>query len=112
MEYGIWKSLVHRSNAVFKVTHQILAKKRLLEANANPKTLEINFVDMPNAVQSNISLTSTVNLKMSDPDYHAVLIANKILGGGFNNPKRKWTLKMRMRLHERCDAIANFKQRN
>ena len=55
------------------------------EANANPKTLEINFVDMPNAVQSNISLTSTVNLKMSDPDYHAVLIANKILGGGFNS---------------------------
>jgi len=40
---------------------------------------------MPNAVQSNISLISTVKLKMSDPDYHAVLIANKILGGGFNS---------------------------
>ena len=49
------------------------------------KLLEINFIDMPNAVQSNISLTSTVKLKMSDPDYHAVLIANKILGGGFNS---------------------------
>lgn len=55
------------------------------KANANPKTLEINFIDMPNAVQSNISLTSTVKLKMNDPDYHAVLIANKILGGGFNS---------------------------
>ena len=55
------------------------------EANDNPNTLEINFIDMPNAVQSNISLTSTVKLKMSDSDYHAVLIANKILGGGFNS---------------------------
>ena len=57
----------------------------IVEANENPKALEINFIDMPNAVQSNISLTSTVKLKMSDPDYHAVLIANKILGGGFNS---------------------------
>ena len=57
----------------------------IVEPNANPEALEINFVDMPNAVQSNISLTSNVKLKMSDPDYHAVLIANKILGGGFNS---------------------------
>ena len=46
---------------------------------------QINFVDMPNAVQSNISVISNVKLKMNDPDYHAVLIANKILGGGFNS---------------------------
>ena len=57
----------------------------IIEPNENPKTLEINFIDMPNAVQSNISLSSNVSLKMSDPDYHAVLIANKILGGGFNS---------------------------
>ena len=57
----------------------------IVEPNANPETLEIDFIDMPNAVQSNISLTSNVKLKMSDPDYHAVLIANKILGGGFNS---------------------------
>ena len=55
------------------------------EAQSNPKALEINFIDMPNAVQSNISLTSNVSLKMNDSDYHAVLIANKILGGGFNS---------------------------
>ena len=55
------------------------------EANQNVEALEINFVDMPNAVQSNISITSNVKLKMSDPDYHAVLIANKIFGGGFNS---------------------------
>ena len=40
---------------------------------------------MPNAVQSNISITNNVDLQMKDPDYHSVLIANKILGGGFNS---------------------------
>ncbi|WP_203295377.1 M16 family metallopeptidase [Luteirhabdus pelagi] len=45
---------------------------------------QINFIDMPNAVQSELSLENVVNLEMSHPDYHAVLIANKILGGGFN----------------------------
>ncbi len=52
---------------------------------SNVKQTEIDFIDMPNAVQSNISLTSNVDLKMKDPDYHSVLIANKILGGGFNS---------------------------
>lgn len=54
-------------------------------ANPNVQYTQINFVDMPNAVQSNISLTNNINLKMSDVDYHAVLITNKILGGGFNS---------------------------
>ena len=54
-------------------------------AKANVPKTEMNFIDMPNAVQSNISLTSNVKLSMSDDDYHAVLIANKILGGGFNS---------------------------
>ena len=53
--------------------------------NSNVQYTQINFVDMPNAVQSNISLTNNVDLKMNHPDYHAVLIANKILGGGFNS---------------------------
>ncbi|NNK71931.1 MAG: insulinase family protein, partial [Flavobacteriaceae bacterium] len=55
------------------------------KAIPNAQYTQINFIDMPNAVQSNISLTHTTNLEMSDPDYHAVLIANKILGGGFNS---------------------------
>lgn len=55
------------------------------EAMPNAQYTQINFVDMPNAVQSNIVLTNNVNLKMNDPDYHAVLIANKILGGGFDS---------------------------
>ncbi|HSM64516.1 MAG TPA: pitrilysin family protein, partial [Gillisia sp.] len=46
-----------------------------------PQT-EIQFVDMPNAVQSEIALVNTINLKQKDEDYFAVLVANKILGGG------------------------------
>jgi predicted Zn-dependent peptidase len=48
----------------------------------NPQYTQINFVDMPDAVQSEISVVNTVDLKMIDADYHAALIANKILGGG------------------------------
>ncbi len=55
------------------------------ETSPEVQYTQISFVDMPNAVQSNISLTHTAKLKMGDPDYHALLIANKILGGGFNS---------------------------
>lgn len=54
-------------------------------SKSNAQYTQLNFVDMPNAVQSNINLTHNVDLKMNNPDYHAVLIANKILGGGFNS---------------------------
>ncbi|TDD96638.1 insulinase family protein [Flavobacterium cellulosilyticum] len=46
---------------------------------------QINFVDVPNAVQSEISLVNTINLKMSDPDFFAAVIATNILGGDFNS---------------------------
>ena len=48
----------------------------------NVQYTQINFVDMPNAVQSNIIATNNVDLKMNDEDYHAALITNFILGGG------------------------------
>jgi len=48
----------------------------------NPNTTEINFINMSNAVQSEIAIVNTVNLKMSNKDYYAVLLANQILGGG------------------------------
>ena len=38
-------------------------------APSNVQYTQINFVDMPNAVQSEISLVNSVNLKLSDPDY-------------------------------------------
>lgn len=49
-----------------------------------PQT-QINFVDMPNAVQSEVNVLNMSKLKMTDPDYFAVLVANQILGGDFNS---------------------------
>ena len=43
---------------------------------------QINFVDMPNAVQSEISVQNLVELKMKNDDYLDALLANRILGGG------------------------------
>ncbi|MDR0229799.1 MAG: insulinase family protein [Flavobacteriaceae bacterium] len=48
----------------------------------NVAKTQINFVDMPNAVQSEIALVNEVELKMTDKDYFAALLANQILGGG------------------------------
>ena len=45
---------------------------------------QINFIDMPNAVQSEIAIVNTVNTKMSDPDYFPLIVANQVLGGDFN----------------------------
>lgn len=51
----------------------------------NVPNLQINVVDVPNAVQSEITLVNTLNLKMSDPDFFPAVIANQILGGDFNS---------------------------
>ena len=52
------------------------------ELTPNVNLTEINFIDLPTATQSSISVTNNVNLKMNDEDYHAALITNNILGGG------------------------------
>lgn len=59
---------------------------------------QINFVDMPNAVQSEIAVMNLCKLKMKDPDYFAAILANQILGGDFNSylmqnlrEKNAWT---------------------
>jgi len=55
---------------------------------SDPKDVQytqINFVDMPNAVQSEIALVNVSNLKMTDKDYFAVLLANQVIGGDFNS---------------------------
>lgn len=52
---------------------------------SEPKNLQyeqINFVDVPNAVQSEIRVLNTVELKITDKDYFAAILANQILGGG------------------------------
>ncbi|MFK7002542.1 peptidase M16 [Flavobacterium covae] len=43
---------------------------------------EINWVDLPNAVQTEISIANTVHLPMNSADYFPTLMANQILGGG------------------------------
>ncbi|MES2574576.1 MAG: pitrilysin family protein [Bacteroidota bacterium] len=78
------------------------------EKKATPKTsydtpknvskLQIDVVDVPNSVQSEITLVNTVDLKMNDPDFFPAVIANQILGGDFNSylnmnlrEKHAWT---------------------
>lgn len=48
----------------------------------NVSQTEIAFVEMPNAVQSEVSVVSTANIDRNNPDYYALTIANQILGGG------------------------------
>ena len=52
---------------------------------SDPKDVQysqINFIDTPNAVQSEIALVNLSNLKMTDKEYFAAILANQILGGG------------------------------
>lgn len=72
--------------------------KTTYPAPKNVEFTQINFIDMPTAVQSEIALVNTINLKMSDPDFFASEIATYILGGGgesylFQNLREKhgWT---------------------
>ena len=48
-------------------------------------TTEINFVDVPNAVQTELAVMSVSPLKMTDENYHAALVTNYILGGAFGS---------------------------
>lgn len=57
------------------------------------KKTELDAINMPNAVQSVVSVSYPVNLTKKDPDYYAVLIASTILGGDFNS-------KLNMNLRE------------
>ena len=72
--------------------------KTTYPAPKNVDFTQINFVDMPTAVQTEIALVNTVNIKMSDPDFFPSALATYILGGGaesylFMNLREKhgWT---------------------
>jgi predicted Zn-dependent peptidase len=67
--FGVWK----KSNGE-EIT--------ITNVSANTEFTQINFIDMPDATQSSISITNNVDFKMNDQDYHAALITNNILGGG------------------------------
>jgi len=51
----------------------------------NVSETQINFIDLPSAVQSEIQVTNLIDLKMSHPDYFPLLVANSILGGDFGS---------------------------
>jgi len=64
----------------------------------SPNQTEIIFVDMPNGVQSVVSIMNTVDFNKKESDYFSALVANRILGGGgagrlFNNLRedKGWT---------------------
>ncbi|MGB5356725.1 MAG: pitrilysin family protein [Eudoraea sp.] len=46
----------------------------------NAQYTQIDFVDVPNAVQSEIYVQNLVDLEMRDPDYLSAKLANRILG--------------------------------
>jgi zinc protease len=48
----------------------------------NPERTEINFVDLPTAVQGELSAGNIISNPMGGKDYHTLLLANQILGGG------------------------------
>ncbi|WP_448932067.1 M16 family metallopeptidase [Flavobacterium sp.] len=59
---------------------------RLTYSNpSNVQYTQINFVDMPNAVQSEITILNTADVKMSDADYFPLILANQVYGGDFNS---------------------------
>ena len=51
---------------------------------SNPPQTEIDVVDLPNAVQSDITVINLVNLKLDADDIYAAKLANLIFGGGSN----------------------------
>ena len=90
---------------------------RLTYSNPNNvQYTQINFVDMPNAVQSEISLINTVNLKMSDADFFPVILANQVYGGDFNSylnmnlrEKHGWTYGARSSIGFDKNMYSKFK---
>ncbi|GIM56137.1 hypothetical protein CAPN006_05310 [Capnocytophaga canimorsus] len=61
------------------------AMQKTVSSPTDVQYTQINFVDMPNAVQSEIRVNNLVDLTLSNKDFFAVLIANHILGGDFGS---------------------------
>jgi len=76
------KKIKKQVKSNFKDWEKGNAPENNLEPTKNLDNITINFVDMANAVQSEVIVENTVDLKMSDPDYFPAIIANQILGGG------------------------------
>ena len=51
----------------------------------NVPATEVDFVNMPNAEQSEIKVAQRSDIRKNNPDYQKVLLMNSILGGDFNS---------------------------
>ena len=80
VNYKNVKSLISEKFGAWKKGKNIEDPEPVLTENV--ALTEINFVDLPTATQSAIQVTNNVDLKMTDEDYFAALMANDILGGG------------------------------
>ena len=76
------KRLVKRN---FKKWKEEVPPSETLPEPKNVQFTQVNLVDMPNAVQSEIYVENTVDLQMNDEDYFPALVANQILGGSFGS---------------------------
>ena len=64
------------------------SKKDLVSEFVSPKDVsstEINIIDMPDAVQSELRVLNITNLRTNSEDHHAALVTNYILGGAFGS---------------------------
>ena len=77
-----FKEIKKQIEKAFKGWKKATAPSLTFTEPADVQYSQINFVDMSNAVQSEISVINVSNLKMTNKDYFATLLANQILGGG------------------------------
>ena len=79
------KDVKKMTEKLFGIWTKATAPRLTYSNPTNVQYSQINFVDMPNAVQSEITILNTVNLKMTDADYFPVILANQVYGGDFNS---------------------------
>ncbi len=77
-------STIDQIEKLFRKWKKAKIDKYELKSKTNSKTA-IHFVDMPNAIQSEVSFQNLIKMERNNPDYFSLLIANKILGGGPEN---------------------------
>ena len=77
------KKLVNKYFSKWKKSKKELQSKIIQPIDVQ-KT-EINLIDMPDAVQSELSVMNITNLQNNSKDHHAALVTNFILGGSFNS---------------------------
>ena len=77
-----FKTVKKQATKLFKSWKGDVVKGDSFPVAQNASSLEINFVEMPNAVQSEVSVDFTSEIKKTDEDYFPVILANNILGGG------------------------------